>query len=192
MLPRFGIGRCAAAVFAVAWLLALAGPAGAQAPPSAPAPAAGELPVSIDRIREALARTPETRITMPRPPDFFVEVDGRLPRVEDFITNESLRSTAALPAAVTHGEFLSMVTPAEARSFGSFSPSELAVVAATSLGFAYAASTLPGLVRQAWRDRQSERARKEVQAVLAELERNNRTRADADPPPTGTPAPPPP
>jgi hypothetical protein len=192
MLPRVGIVRCTAAIVTAAWLLVSAGPAAAQATPPAPEPAASELPVSIDRIREALARTPETRITMPRPPDFVVEMDGRLPRIEDFITNESLRSTAALTAAVTHQEFLSMVTPPEARSFGAFSPSELAVVAATSIGFAYAASTLPGLVRQAWRDRQTEKARKEVQAVLAELERNNRARASADPPPPGTPAPPPP
>lgn len=156
-------------------------PAGVQ-PTAAP-------PYSLERIQASLARAPQPVLRMPRPPDFSITVEGQLPRIEDFITNQSLRMGPSLPAAVTHQEFLSMVTPREAQPYQAFSPGELAVVSATSLAFAYAASTLPGLVKQAWRERRMAEARKEVAAVLAELARQERERA-APPPSDGTTDPP--
>jgi len=146
--------------------------------------------VSLDRIREGLERAPQPVLKMPRPPDFSVTVEGQLPRIEAFITNESLRRGPSMPTSVTHQEFLSMVTPSEARSYQSFSPGELAVVGATSLAFAYAASTLPRVLKQAWHDRQIEQARKEVAAVLAELQRQERERAGAAPVPPDAAEPP--
>jgi len=218
-MPRHeGAGRWAAVAVAAVLLLSPATPAGsgrrvglpsrldgdAQDAPTLPpaaaatktrdaqpveAQAAAPL-VSLDRIREGLDRAPQPRLKMPRPPDFWITVEGQLPRIDAFITNESLRLGPSMPTSVTHQEFLSMDTPRAARSYQSFSPGELAVVGATSLAFAYAASTLPRVLKQAWHDRQIEQARKEVAAVLAELQRQERERAGTPPMPPDAAEPP--
>jgi hypothetical protein len=134
-------------------------------------PPRDELPVSLDRIRVALERAPESKIKLPEVPIFSILIEGRTPRIEDFIDFSEFSGRPSLPMSRAHQEFLAQVTPPEARPYGSFSSGELAVVAAQSFATGLAVGTLPALIKEAWRRREQERAKREVQAVLEELER---------------------
>lgn len=170
-------------------LLALAAGAGAQTAPAAPratAPAAAsaspgeppdaDLPVSLDRIRRGLSRqdTLASAAAQQWRPMFRVEVDGELPSFSAFIgEGESLTGPSPW-GSMTHSDFLQMVTPPQARSFGASTNSDLLQVLATSLlsGFAVqgvmsAVQAVPDIIR---RGREAA-ARREVQQVLQELER---------------------
>lgn len=164
-------------------------PAG-TAPPaaSAVAPAVARqdeeagLPVSLDRIRRGLARedTLARAAEQEWRPMFRVEVDGQLPSFSTFIGEGESLSGPAPWGSMTHGDFLQMVTPPQARSFGASTNGDLLQVLATSLlsGFAVqgamsAARAVPDIIR---RGREAA-ARREVQQVLAELDRRRREEA---------------
>ncbi len=175
-------------------LLLLAAPAGAQTaaapatPPRAPAaadpPAAGQddLPVSLERIRRGLARDDTLARAAGREwrPMFRVEVDGQLPSFAAFIgEGESLTGPAPW-GSMTHGDFLQMVTPPQARSFGASTNGDLLQVLATSLlanvalgGAVSAARAIPDIIR---RGREAA-ARREVQRVVDEIERRREEEA---------------
>ena len=164
----------------VALLLLPAGPGRAQSSAAAPeAPAGvvadtlrgGDLPVSLDRIRAALERAPQSRLKLPAQPTFSITIEARSLRIEDLLDLEELARNPTVPTSATHREFLAMVTPPEARQFGAFDADELAVVAATSLATGLALGTLPSLIKDALRRRQEAQAKREVAEVLAELER---------------------
>ena len=108
---------------------------------------------------------------------FRVEVDGQLPSFSTFIGEGESLSGPAPWGSMTHGDFLQLVTPPQARSFGASTNGDLLQVLATSLlsGFAVqgalsAARAVPDIIR---RGREAA-ARREVQQVLAELERRRR------------------
>lgn len=143
------------------------------------------LPVSVERIRQALEAAPESHLKLPERPTFSVKVEGRAPRIDDFIDIGELVRGPSQPTTLFHQEFLAMVTPPEALPYGSFSPGQLAVVAPQAFATGLAFSTVPSLIREAVRRRREEQARREVQEVLAELERRRRDEAHAgvsDPP----------
>ena len=155
-----------------------------QLPPASPSPTdtPADLPVSLDRIREALERAPQRVIVLPEQPSFSIVIEGKLPDFEDFVEPGELRSFA-MPSALSHQEFLSMVTPTDYRA--PFTSGELAQVVATGIAASLAMSAVTRAVREGWRARRERNARGEVNAVLEALrERDGAAAAgDSRPPP---------
>lgn len=158
-----------------------AGPASsAQAAPQKPAdpdgtpPPAAELPVSVDRIKDALSRPPAIRLEDSRPV-FRVEVIGRKVTIEDILGPDYLKGPAPVAGGgPTHQEILDLVTPKDVQGYAAFNNKEAAVVAATSFGFQLALQGLQKAIhkfQEAKADRDREAARQEVQDALAELEK---------------------
>lgn len=117
--------------------------AGAQAqPPQATPPAEkpqapavkvdpDDLPVSLDRIQKALAKTPILRFDERDRPVFRVQVFGERPTIEDILGPDF--SKGPVPhGSLTHDEFLKMVTPEDVQGYAAFSNKEGMTVAATS------------------------------------------------------------
>ena len=155
---------------------ALAGTAGQEKP----VPASGEaLPVSVEKIRKGLAQ-PEA-ITPEGAPRFRVEIIAPKPSIEDFLGKDFWKGNAApVPggAAMTHQEFLGIVTPPEYRGTAMYSNTEAMTIMATAVVFQFAIDkAMQGLskalkhYREARKTKAKEDARKEVQDALAELDR---------------------
>lgn len=147
--------------------------------------AAGEdraLRTDLERIRRALARPDTLRAMIGEDGRvvFRVEVEGQLPRFADFIgRNESLVGPSPW-GSMTHGDFLQLVTPPQAQSFGAFTNGDLLQVLATSLASAFVlngAGKAAGALR-GWINGQRSRAvEAEVQQVIAEVERRKQEAA---------------
>jgi hypothetical protein len=139
-----------------------ASPSGQQPSPSI------ELPVSLDRIQEALSRPPAFKQSTNRHV-FRVEVFARKPTVEDILGPDYLRGP--VPASgMSHREFLDMVTPVEYRGMSMFSNKEAMTIAATSLALQWALMKAVDKLKDARTERAKEAARREVIAAMNELE----------------------
>ena len=131
---------------------------------------AGPLPVSFDRIREGLAREPVLRLDSL--PVFSLTVNERRPRYWDLQSPFLFTVEPRTSTTRWHDEFLSMVTPDEARLYSPMlSPSETATIAATSLLFAGAASLLKAGFSEWEQGRREGKARAAVEEVDAALAR---------------------
>jgi hypothetical protein len=177
-----------------------AGPVQGQAPPPAaeqaaaqtsqPAPAGdrssdrpddgspADLPVSLGRIQRALSRPPAIRLENQRVV-FRVEVLGRKLTIEDILGPDYLKGPTP-SGAMTHQEFLDIVTPKDVQGYAAFNNREAFSVAATSFALQWALQKAIHKFETAKQDREREAARKEVQEALAELEK---ARAKAGLPP---------
>jgi hypothetical protein len=147
------------------------------AQPNAPAPASepiGELPVSLDHIRDALSRPPAIRLEDSQPV-FRVEVIGRKITIEDILGPDYLKGPTPVSAGgPTHQEILDLVTPKDVQGYAAFGNGEALTVAATSFGTALALQALQKAIhkfQEAKAQRDREAARREVQDALAELEK---------------------
>jgi hypothetical protein len=154
----------------------------AATPASQAAEPAPDEPASLGRIRSALEQAPQTVLKMPDTPAFNIVIEGRLPRFEDFVSAGELTSYA-MPSAMTHSEYLAMVTPAEARPFASSVNGDLVQVIATSVATSLALSAIAQALKSTFRSRKEEEAKKEVEAVLDELKRRDADKAQPLPPP---------
>jgi hypothetical protein len=131
----------------------------------------GELPVSIDRIKDALSRPPAIRLEDSRAV-FRVEVIGRKITIEDILGPDYLKGpTPVAGGGPTHQEILDLVTPKDVQGYAAFSNGEAMVVAATSFLQAWALQKAIHKFQEAKSNREREAARKEVQDALAELEK---------------------
>ena len=146
-------------------------------PPPAPqkpdAPAAkidpAALPVSVDRIQKALAKTPMLRFDQKDQPVFRVQVFGEKPTLEEILGPDW--QTRPVPhGSMTHREFLAMVTPKEVQGYAGFSSSEGMTVAATSALLQWTLQKALQKYTQSSDERQREAARKEVLEALKALE----------------------
>jgi hypothetical protein len=127
-----------------------------------------DLPVSLERIQEAISRPPAIKPTTNRPV-FRVEVFARKPRIEDILGPDYLKGP--VPASgLTHQEFLNMVTPAEFRGMAMFSNKEAMTIAATSLALQWALMKAVDKLKDAADERAKEAARKEVLEAMNALE----------------------
>lgn len=150
---------------------ALAGPP--QQPGSQPSTAdsttpAMELPVSLERIQQAISRPPAIKTTSDRPV-FRVEVFARKPTIEDILGRDYL--IGPVPnAGMTHQEFLNMVTPQEYRGMAMFSNKEAMAITATSLALQWALMKAVDKFRDASDTRAQEAARQEVIDAMNALE----------------------
>jgi hypothetical protein len=138
---------------------------------STPEPGAG-LPVSLARIQRALTRVPVIRLKGDRNV-YRIEVIGRKPTIEDILGEDYLKGPTP-SGAMTHQEFLSIVTPKAVQGYAAFSNREAITVAATSIALKWALQKAIHKYETAKEEREREAARREVQDALAELERARR------------------
>jgi hypothetical protein len=140
--------------------------------------ASAELPVSLGRIQRALSRPPAIRLENKRVV-FRVEVLGRKLTIEDILGPDYLKGPTP-SGAMTHQEFLNIVTPKDVQGYAAFNNREGLTVAATSFALQWALQRAIHKFETAKADREREAARKEVQEALADLEK---ARAKAGLPP---------
>lgn len=137
-----------------------------------------DLPVSLGRIQRALSRPPAIRLENQRVV-FRVEVLGRRLTIEDILGPDYLKGPTP-SGAMTHQEFLDIVTPKDVQGYAAFNNREGLTVAATSFALQWALQKAIHKFETAKQDREREAARKEVQEALADLEK---ARAKAGLPP---------
>lgn len=146
----------------------------AQAPPPQKPPAAtvtaDELPVSLDRIQQALASTPKLRFDDQDRPVFRVEVFGEKPTIEDILGPDFARGPVK-HGAMTHQEFLNLVTPKDVQGYAAFSNKEGMTVAATSFLLQWTLQKAIQKYRETKDERAREAARREVMEALDALEK---------------------
>jgi hypothetical protein len=130
------------------------------------------LPVDIDKIQRALRRPPALKVETSRSV-FRIEIFGRRPTIEDILGRDFLRGPA-LASAMTHQEFLDMVTPSDVRGYAAFSNKQGMTVAATSLALQWALQKAVQKFTEAKEERAREAAKREVEQALAELRRARR------------------
>lgn len=156
----------------MASVLAQAPPA--QAPPPQKPPAAtvtaDELPVSLDRIQQALASTPKLRFDDQDRPVFRVEVFGEKPTIEDILGPDFARGPVK-HGAMTHQEFLNLVTPKDVQGYAAFSNKEGMTVATTSFLLQWTLQKAIQKYRETKDERAREAARREVMEALDALEK---------------------
>jgi hypothetical protein len=153
------------------FLLTLCADAAGQ-PPAAAGAAAAPSDESMERIRKALDR-PVVLELEPRRPDYRAEIVADRFRGNLF---GSVDPNWVPPFGRTHYEFLHAVTPRQVEN--PFSNSELAQVAATSVGVGLAARGLKTLIARqldARRERRVNEIRLQIERELAELERRRGT-----------------
>lgn len=168
----FDVRGCAAAALMACGLTVTASAQHASVP-SSPADSTQtqrpELPVSVERVRDGLAREPAIRLD--GMPVFSLTVNERRPRYWDLQGPFTFPMEPRTTTTRWHDEFRAMVTPSEATMYGSMlSQSETATIAATSLLFAGAASLVKAGFSEWKRGRREGRARDaaaEVDAALA-------------------------
>jgi hypothetical protein len=133
------------------------------------------LPVSLDRIQEALAETPMLRYDELDRPVFQVQVFGRRPTLEDILGPDWDRGPVR-HGAMTHQEFLALITPTDVQGYAAFTNEQGATVAATSFALQW---TLQRAIRT-FHENQDERARAAArQEVLDALTALEQARAKA-------------
>ena len=126
-----------------------------------------QLPVSLERIQQAISRPPAIKPTTNRPV-FRVEIFGKT-SIEDILGPDYLKGPA--PATgMSHQEFLNMVTPEEFRGMAMFSNKEAMTIAATSLGLQWALMKAVDKLKDARDERAKEAARREVMEAMNALE----------------------
>jgi hypothetical protein len=155
-------------------------------PPSQPATSggnasadstAGELPVSLRRIQRALARAPSIRLLEPQGrsgrPVYRVDVEADKIDIHSILGKDFLRGPVPY-GAMTHQEFLNMVTPNDVKGFAPFTNGEGMMVAATSIALQWAVLKAVDKFKQAHDARAKEQARAEVEEALEALRRARR------------------
>jgi hypothetical protein len=104
-----------------------------QPPPPPPAQTPAKAPDDLDRIKAALKR-PNTIILTDTQVRFYVEIRAKFPSVEDMFRGvDVLHGPRAGGPAMTHAEYLSMVTPRDTiASSGGIKPTEALQFAVTN------------------------------------------------------------
>ena len=128
-----------------------------------------ELPVDLDRIQRALAKTPMLRFDDQNRPVFRVQVFGDKPTIDD-ILGPGWQTGPVPYGSMSHQEFLNMVTPTEARGYAGFTNKEGMTVAATSLALQWTLQKAIRKFKETQNEREREAARREVLDALNALE----------------------
>ena len=166
-------------------------PSRQQEAPAADTPINVEaLPISLERIGEGLERTPVIDLEALRP-TFRVQIVGARPRwtlgIDWLGTDEGIKPPAGTP---WHNQYLNMVTPPQARSFGAFEGTDLLQVVGTSFVQALAAGLVTGKIKSAVQARRERRAREEVDAAIAAWKKEREAEAARKGQDASAPAPP--
>jgi hypothetical protein len=139
---------------------------------SEPAVDADALPVNINRIRKALSRAPAIRPENTRAV-FRVQVFSRSPTIDDILGPDWRKGPTPL-GAMSHQEFLNLVTPTDVQGYAAFDNKQAVTVAATSFALQWAVSKAMKKLDEAMTERQKDAARKEVDEALAALRKARR------------------
>ena len=132
------------------------------------------LPVDLERIRRELARQPlivlDAEDVTPQSgmPTFRVRVEAEEPTIYDILGPNYLRGPVRA-GAMTHQEFLNMVTPDYARGYAAFTNGQAATVAITSFAMQWALKTALAKFQEAKDERARAAARREVAEALEAL-----------------------
>ncbi len=130
------------------------------------------LPIDIGKIQRALSKPPAITLETQRSV-FRIEIFGRRPTIEDILGQDFLKGPT--PAgAMTHQEFLNLVTPKDVQGYAAFTNKQGMTVAATSLALQWALQKAVQKYNDAKEDRAREAAKREVEEALAELRRARR------------------
>lgn len=163
--------------------LSLAAPSGAQnAPPSAPAtgtpssPAAapdGDLPVSLDRIRDGLTRGTDPSIlrNIDRRPDFTIQVEEQA-RIDAILSKLDFRSGPAPAGGIymfEQQQRLFRSTRPLQQPYAAFNGGQLLTIALQNLIGRYVAGQARDALSSAGRSRAEREAREEVDQSIAEF-----------------------
>ena len=152
-----------------------------QPPPQQPTPAPQKpqpetatidqvvLPVDLDRIQRALAKTPMLRFDKQDRPVFRVQVFGEKPTIDDILGPDWAKGPVP-HGGMTHQEFLNLVTPKDVQGYAAFSNTEGMTVAATSLLLQWTLQKAIRKFNETRDERAREAARKEVVDALNALE----------------------
>jgi hypothetical protein len=149
-----------------------------QEGPGASAPAvdqpidADALPVDLRKIQRAVARTPAIKPDSTRAV-FRVQVFSRNPTIDDILGPDWRKGPTPL-GAMSHQEFLDIVTPTDVKGYAAFDNRQALTVAATSFALKWAVQKALDKLDQARTERQKEAARKEVDEALAALRKARR------------------
>lgn len=130
------------------------------------------IPVSLKRIQKALSRPPAIKPESVRPV-FRVTIFSRSPTIDD-ILGPNWRQGPTPLGAMTHQEFLDVVTPTDVKGYAAFDNKQAVVVAATSFALQWAVTKAMKKLDEAITERQKEAARKEVSDALAALKKARR------------------
>ena len=128
-----------------------------------------DLPVSLDRIQKALAKTPMLRFDESERPVFRVQIFGDQPTIEDILGPDFAKGPVP-HGALTHDEFLKMVTPEDVQGYAAFSNKEGMAVATSSFLLQWALQKAVQKFRETRDARAREAARREVLQALEALE----------------------
>jgi len=151
-----------------------------QETPAAPPPPAVDvepidadaLPVNLRKIQRAVSRPAAIRTESTRPV-FRVQVFSRSPTIDDILGPDWRKGPTPL-GAMSHQEFLDIVTPNDVKGYAAFDNKQGLIVAATSFALKWAVQRALDKLDQAKTDRQKEAARKEVDEALAALRKARR------------------
>jgi len=151
------------------------GPAPAVEPPPAvePAPVNPDaLPVSLSKIQKAVSRPAAIRPDSTRAV-FRVQVFSRNPTIDDILGPNWRKGPTPL-GAMSHQEFLDIVTPKDVQGYAAFDNRQGLIVAATSFALKWAVQKALDKLDEAKTQREQEAARKEVDEALAALRKARR------------------
>ena len=132
------------------------------------------LPISLEKIQKALEQKP---LIVVKDPDYYsdsglptfrIGIEGQRLTIAEILGPDYLKGP--VPAgAMTHAEFLNMVTPKDVQGYAAFDNKQGAIVALTSLAMQYALKTALEAFHDAKDARAKAAARKEVQDALEAL-----------------------
>lgn len=129
-----------------------------------------DLPVSLDRIQRALAKTPRLEFDESERPVFRVQVFGDKPTIDEILGPDWDKGPVP-HGGMTHQEFLAMVTPKDVQGYAAFSNEEGMTVAASSFLVQWVLKKAIQEYRQTRDARRRDAARREVLAALDALEK---------------------
>ena len=119
-----------------------------------------------------MSRPPAIKTDSTRPV-FRVQVFSRNPTIDDILGPNWRKGPTPL-GAMSHQEFLDIVTPTDVKGYAAFDNRQALVVAATSFALKWAVQKALDKLDQAKTERQKEAARKEVNEALAALRKARR------------------
>ena len=139
-----------------------------------PATPAGELPVSLDRIREGLARPPQgsTLKNLDLKPDFVVRVEEKA-HIEAILSKLEVKSSGPVPAGGLYGyEMQQQMGNKNARPlqqpYAAYSGKEMIVLAIEGLMQRYLGGKILDGITSAQRENAERAAREEVAQAIAD------------------------
>lgn len=140
------------------------GPQQQQSPPPNP-PQPQQLPVDMDKIREALKQNPQARLNTDEL-RFYVDIIGRIPTFEEIVGDFDLKKGVVPGAGMTHEEYLAMVNR-EWNTSGAIPGIEALQAALTNFA-------LLSLVKKAYQEFKQARSERERRAIQERIERELR------------------